>query len=147
MKPVYIAKHLRDRRLQRALLQFFKPENYFEVRQALEQAGRQDLIGSGCDCLIPDRPPKEALSRRRRQANERLNETSGDHIRSGKPSPLGRGLGEGDAHLAPGEHTGGNAAARSKKRKSPANNAAAKQKNQGVGYRPHRKTTRRPKST
>src|SRR5262249_47218050 len=81
MKPVYIAKHLRDRRLQRALLQFFKPENYFEVRQALEKAGRQDLIGSGCDCLIPERPPKEALSRRRRKANESSNEASGDHIR------------------------------------------------------------------
>ena len=49
-KPVYIAKHLRDRKLQRALMQFFKPENYFEVRKALEQAGRQDLIGDGCDC-------------------------------------------------------------------------------------------------
>ncbi len=88
MRPVYIAKHLRDRRLQRALLQFFKPENYFEVRKALEQAGRQDLIGSGCDCLIPDRPPKEALSRRRRKANESLNETEGDHIRS-KPKSVG----------------------------------------------------------
>ena len=50
-------------------MQFFKPENYFEVRRALEQAGRQDLIGSGCDCLIPARPPKEALDRRRRRAN------------------------------------------------------------------------------
>ncbi|MCA9201448.1 MAG: YgiQ family radical SAM protein, partial [Planctomycetales bacterium] len=48
-KPVYIAKQLRDRKLQRALLQFFKPENYFEVRKALEEAGRQDLIGEGCD--------------------------------------------------------------------------------------------------
>ena len=63
-KPVYVAKHLRDRKLQRALMQFFKPENYFEVRRALEQAGRQDLIGGGCDCLIPERPPK----RRPRQA-------------------------------------------------------------------------------
>ena len=60
-QPVYIAKHLRDRKLQRALLQFFKPENYFEVRRALEQAGRQDLIGNGCDCLIPATPPKAAL--------------------------------------------------------------------------------------
>ena len=82
-KPVYIAKHLRDRKLQRALLQFFKPENYFEVRKALEQAGRQDLIGSGCDCLIPARPPKEALDQRRKRANERVREqTAGDHIRS-----------------------------------------------------------------
>ncbi|HEY5312043.1 MAG TPA: YgiQ family radical SAM protein, partial [Pirellulales bacterium] len=69
-KPVYIAKHLRDRKLQRALLQFFKPENYFEVRKALEQAGRQDLIGRGCDCLIPAQPPKEAIEARRRGASD-----------------------------------------------------------------------------
>jgi uncharacterized radical SAM protein YgiQ len=81
-QPVAIAKHLRDRKLQRALMQFFKPENYFEVRRALEQAGRQDLIGSGCDCLIPDKPPKESLDRRRRKANESVREQrSGDHIR------------------------------------------------------------------
>jgi uncharacterized radical SAM protein YgiQ len=85
-KPVFIAKHLRDRKLQRALMQFFKAENYFEVRRALEQAGRQDLIGSGCDCLIPDRPPKEALDRRRKRANDEIDDqTQGDHIRS-KPA-------------------------------------------------------------
>jgi uncharacterized radical SAM protein YgiQ len=71
-QPVYVARHLRDRKLQRALLQFFKPENYFEVRRALEQAGRQDLIGRGCDCLIPDKPPREALEARRRDANRRF---------------------------------------------------------------------------
>jgi uncharacterized radical SAM protein YgiQ len=71
-KPVYIAKHLRDRKLQRALLQFFKPENYFEVRRALQQAKRTDLIGDGCDCLIPARPPKEAIAKRRQDANKRF---------------------------------------------------------------------------
>jgi uncharacterized radical SAM protein YgiQ len=82
-QPVKLAKNLSDRKLQRSLLQFFKPENYFEVRRALEQAGRRDLIGSGCDCLIPDRPPKEALDHRRRRANERVSEQrAGDHIRS-----------------------------------------------------------------
>jgi uncharacterized radical SAM protein YgiQ len=82
-KPVFIAKHLRDRKLQRALMQFFKPENYFEVRRALERAGRQDLIGSGCDCLILQRPPAEALDQRRRRANDELDEqTGGDHIRA-----------------------------------------------------------------
>jgi uncharacterized radical SAM protein YgiQ len=69
-KPVYIAKQLRDRKLQRALLQFFKPENYFEVREALERSGRQDLIGDGCDCLIPSRPPREAIEARRKRAND-----------------------------------------------------------------------------
>jgi hypothetical protein len=56
--------------MQRALMQFFKPENYFEVRKALEEAGRQDLIGNGCDCLIPAHPPREAIETRRRRANE-----------------------------------------------------------------------------
>jgi uncharacterized radical SAM protein YgiQ len=69
-KPVYVAKGLRDRTMQRALLQFFKPENYFEVRRALEQAGRRDLIGGGCDCLIPAHAPKEALERRRKKAEK-----------------------------------------------------------------------------
>ena len=68
-KPVHIARHLRDRKLQRALMQFFKPENYFEVRKALEKAGRQDLIGGGCDCLIPAQPPREAIEERRRKAH------------------------------------------------------------------------------
>lgn len=71
-KPVYVAQHLRDRKLQRALMQFFKPENYFEVRKALELAGRQNLIGAGCDCLIADRPPREAIEKRRREANSKF---------------------------------------------------------------------------
>src|SRR5262245_39070286 len=68
-QEVYIAKGLRDRRMQRALMQFFKPENYFEVREALLQAGRGDLIGNGCDCLIPAQPPKAAIEARRQRAN------------------------------------------------------------------------------
>jgi hypothetical protein len=39
-QEVFVAKHLRDRKLQRARMQFFKPENYFEVREALLQAGK-----------------------------------------------------------------------------------------------------------
>ena len=69
-KPVFIAKSLKDRKMQRALMQFFKPENYFEVRKALQDAGRHELIGGGCDCLIPAKAPNEAIkkaSRRRQQ--------------------------------------------------------------------------------
>jgi uncharacterized radical SAM protein YgiQ len=69
-QQVYVARHLRDRKLQRALMQFFKPENYFEVRKALEETGRTDLIGGGCDALIPAQPPKEAIEARRRRAND-----------------------------------------------------------------------------
>jgi hypothetical protein len=64
-----VARALRDRRMQRALMQFFKPQNYFAVRKALEQAGRADLIGGGCDYLIPAQPPREAIEARRRRAN------------------------------------------------------------------------------
>ena len=88
-KPVKIQKGLKDRRIQRALLQFFKPENYFLVRRALEQAGRSDLIGNGCDCLIASCPPAEALDAKRREANHRrTDEVSGDHLRSGPGAVL-----------------------------------------------------------
>jgi len=69
-KKVFAARNLRDRKLQRALMQFFKPENYVEGRKALLEAGRGDLIGEGCDALIPSRPPREAIRRRRREADE-----------------------------------------------------------------------------
>jgi radical SAM superfamily enzyme YgiQ (UPF0313 family) len=82
-KPVHIARPLRDRKMQRALLQFFKPENYFEVRRALEEASRQDLIGSGCDALIPATPPEAALRARREQANAAVR---GDHVHT-VPNP------------------------------------------------------------
>jgi uncharacterized radical SAM protein YgiQ len=85
-KPVHIARQLRDRKLQRALMQFFKPENYFEVRDALRQAKRTDLIGDGCDCLISQRPPREALQRRRQDANQRF---AGNYVHT----PPGTGAG------------------------------------------------------
>jgi hypothetical protein len=87
------AKNLHDRKLQRALMQFFKPENYFEVREALIKAGRADLIG-GCEGLIPANPPREAIEARRRKANAALR---ADHYHSvanpAKGEPAGeRGL-------------------------------------------------------
>lgn len=67
-------------------MQFFKPENYFEVRKALEQAKRTDLIGDGCDCLIPAQPPKEAITKRRKDANKRFR---GEYVHkiTGEPKP------------------------------------------------------------
>ena len=93
-EEVYVAKGLRDRKMQRALMQFFKPENYFMAGEALLKAGRQDLIGGGCDCLIPAHPPREAIEARRRRANEAA---SGDNYHSvanpAKGEPVGeRGL-------------------------------------------------------
>ncbi|HJN11153.1 MAG TPA: YgiQ family radical SAM protein [Pirellulaceae bacterium] len=90
-KPVHIARHLRDRKLQRALMQYFKPENYFEVRRALQQAGRSDLIGGGCDCLIRSKPPKEAIEKRRQKTNSQLSHGKYVHtISSGKKKKKGK---------------------------------------------------------
>ncbi len=58
MKKVSTARRLKDRLVQRALLQYWKPENWQTVRNALMGAGREDLIGEGPDCLIPTLPPR-----------------------------------------------------------------------------------------
>ena len=51
-KSVYVTTDYREKQLQRALLQFSKPENANLVREALKLAGREDLIGSGPECLV-----------------------------------------------------------------------------------------------
>ncbi len=52
MKPVYVATDYHEKQLQRALLQFNRPQNAPLVREALIKAGREDLIGYGKDCLV-----------------------------------------------------------------------------------------------
>ena len=48
MKQLYVCKSGHERRLQRALLQFNKPENRPLVKEALEKIGRKDLISVLC---------------------------------------------------------------------------------------------------
>ena len=52
LKEVYVAKSPHEKALQRALLQYFKPQNKELVLEALLKAGRRDLIGTGKNCLI-----------------------------------------------------------------------------------------------
>lgn len=52
MQPVYVPKTPEEKAMQRALLQYFKPENKRLVIKALIQAGRTDLIGLGQNCLV-----------------------------------------------------------------------------------------------
>jgi Domain of unknown function (DUF3362) len=73
-QEVHVARGLRDRKMQRESMQFFTPENDFMVREALLRAGRGDLIGNGCDCLIPSQPPRAALLARMEKANQSLGE-------------------------------------------------------------------------
>jgi hypothetical protein len=80
-QEVYIAKGLRDRKRQRALMQFFKPANRFTAREALMQAVRQDLTGGSCECLIAGNPPRDAVQARRQKPNPQVRgeEVDGDH--------------------------------------------------------------------
>jgi uncharacterized radical SAM protein YgiQ len=71
MQPVQTVRKLEDRRVQRALMQYFKPENWFAVHKALLAAGRRDLIGDGPQCLIPATPPRAAVQARRQLAQVR----------------------------------------------------------------------------
>lgn len=56
-KKIHIPKG-EEKALQRALLQFKKPQNYSLVLRALKQADRKDLIGYGSKCLI--KPPQKS---------------------------------------------------------------------------------------
>ena len=59
MKKVYITKDPHQKAMQRALIQYRKPENYELVKEALLKEGRGDLIGfDHSKCLIPPRKPK-----------------------------------------------------------------------------------------
>lgn len=55
MKKVYAPDDYREKLMQRALLQYRRPENRNLVREALTRAGREDLIGFEGSCLVkPD---------------------------------------------------------------------------------------------
>ena len=56
MEKIYVPKTMKEKAQQRALLQYFKPENRPLVLSALKAAHRTDLIGTGPNCLIaPDK--------------------------------------------------------------------------------------------
>ncbi len=55
LKPIYVPRTPAEKAAQRALLQYFRPENRAVVLRALREAGRGDLIGNGPRCLVkPD---------------------------------------------------------------------------------------------
>ncbi len=56
LEPVYVPRTAREKAEQRALLQYFKPENRALVLSVLKKEGRLDLIGTGPNCLVaPDK--------------------------------------------------------------------------------------------
>ena len=51
-KKIFVASDYEEKKMQRALLQYTRPENAELVRRALRKCGREDLIGYGKDCLV-----------------------------------------------------------------------------------------------
>lgn len=64
MEKVYVPTDPHEKAMQRALIQYRDPKNYSLVREALIAAHREDLIGSGSQCLIRAVPPR-ALPRKK----------------------------------------------------------------------------------
>ena len=65
MKPVYVATDYHEKQLQRALLQYNRPQNAPLVREALIKLHREDLIGYGSECLV--RPEKSNIPSNQKQ--------------------------------------------------------------------------------
>lgn len=54
-EKVYTAKSYEEKKMQRALMQYWLPKNHDIVRKALHMAHREDLIGFGPKCLVRPR--------------------------------------------------------------------------------------------
>lgn len=100
MKEVYVPKSYEEKQMQRALLQYKRPENHNLVRKALIIAERTDLIGSGPKCLISDKPHKKgeykngkAIERKSgfRKGKGRIEKRSGGSDRRGHKTRSGGG--------------------------------------------------------
>ena len=65
-KKIYVATDYKEKQMQRALLQYSKPQNAHLVREALRYAHREDLIGDRPECLV--RAAREEQAPRRRPA-------------------------------------------------------------------------------
>ena len=63
MKKVYVATDYHEKQLQRALLQYNRPQNASLVREALTKLGREDLIGFGTECLVKPEKTQSAVKK------------------------------------------------------------------------------------
>ena len=66
MEEVYTAKTPEEKAEQRALLQYFLPQNKQIVLRALRKCGRKDLIGTGKNCLVNDTAKPQTSKYKRR---------------------------------------------------------------------------------
>ena len=68
MESVYVPRTAEEKAEQRALLQYFKPENREKVLAVLKKEGRYDLIGNGPNCLVaPDKSSVQKTQQKRKK--------------------------------------------------------------------------------
>ena len=90
MKPVYVATDYHEKQLQRALLQYNRPQNAPLVREALIRLRREDLIGYGSECLV--RPEGEkAPQKSQGQRGEKPSVRQSSDGRKGKSAQSSKG--------------------------------------------------------
>ncbi|MBQ7363228.1 MAG: YgiQ family radical SAM protein [Clostridia bacterium] len=85
-RAVYVTTDYREKQLQRALLQFSRPENANLVREALRLAGREELIGYGEACLVRPAFRQAADSQYKKDKRGRKG-SGGSSVRSSGASP------------------------------------------------------------
>ena len=85
MQPVYVPRDPAEKAMQRALMQYFMPYYRNTAREALIMAGREDLIGSGRDCLVPAGPVKRPKGKQGARKPE-----AGKKAQGKKAAPKGR---------------------------------------------------------
>ncbi len=97
MSEVYVARDAHEKALQRALLQWGKPEKRPLVIEALKKAERTDLIGYGKECLI--RPP-HGVSYEKKDEEKKPNKSRGNQRadRRGKSERRDDRRGKSDSH-------------------------------------------------
>ena len=88
MKSVYVATDYHEKQLQRALLQYNRPQNASLVREALIKLHREDLIGYGAECLV--RPEKSMPAQNKTQAKQANKNTKAKKIEQAQERPNGK---------------------------------------------------------
>ena len=93
MEDVAIIRNPHQKAMQRALIQYRDPSNYDLVREALETAGRRDLIGYGPHCLIRPEKPKGSGQKAvaSGQKNDSQKAAAGSQKNSGQKSKVASG--------------------------------------------------------
>ena len=117
MEPVYVPTNPHEKAMQRALIQYRNPKNYALVHEALELAGREDLIGYDSRCLIRPKhgdqafnyhhpqngkPPKGGKPGRSDSRNQQSGR--GGKPQNGKPSRGGKNRWEEDSRQQSGRN-------------------------------------------